>query len=320
MESRMTDEIVSVIPVLRRTLAVRADDVETPWVEHAVTPRTQRQPASGIAACMLIAVGAGSLLAYRALAPDDRENAVGTAAPTTTLAAATADDIQWYLPTEIPADYVLTDLRASPSEQTVEMLLTPTGRGVGMHVVVRPTNPALDLGDTDDIKTIDGHDYAISQGDITVSVTSIQGDVTLQVINAYDQATALEVASGIEPVPIDGAREAAAEIDERLKSYPQVAAATLGNGTSVTVRRAEGVDDVAVALCVDGATPTCQQQPSDADPGAPAHVAATFDNGGGRRVVAWHETEGQLAFFGHVGDERAESLPGESVSAREGEG
>ena len=189
-----------------------------------------------------------------------------------------------------------------------------------MHVVVRPTNPALDVGDTDDIETIDGHDYAISKGDITVSVTSIQGDVTVQVINAYDRATALEVANGVEPVPIDGAREAAAEIDERLQSYPQVAAATLGNGMSVTVRRAEGVDDVAVALCVDGATPRCQQPPSDADPGAPAHVAATFDNGGGRRVVAWHETEGQAAFFGHVGDERADRLPGESVPAREGRG
>ena len=142
----------------------------------------------------------------------------------------------------------------------------------------------------------------------------------MQVINAYDRATALEVANGVEPVPIDVAREAAAEIDERLQSHPQVAATTLGNGMSVTVRRAEGVDDVAVALCVDGATPRCQQPPSDADPGAPAHVAATFDNGGGRRVVAWHETEGQVAFFGHIGDEPADSLPGESVRAREGEG
>ena len=126
------------------------------------------------------------------------------------------------------------------------------------------------------------------------------------------------MATSIRPVSLDEAREAAVAIDELLQRYPTVAAATLGDGTTVTVRRADGVDDVAVALCVEGSTPTCQQPAADADPGAPAHVAAVFDVGDQRRIVAWHETDGQLGLVveGGVGD----SLPTEVLPAREGEG
>lgn len=322
MDAEVIDpELRPVAELLRRTLDTRASDVAIPArFARVIQPRRQR-PWVALAACVVVAVGAATALTITALAPDDDDRAVGTAPTTSAEAIATTEDTQWYLPEQIPDGYVLSDLRAAVPGHTVQMSLTPTGRGVDMLVLVSPTDPEFDVGDFDDVETIDGHEYAISDGDITVSVTSVQGDVTLQVINAYDRATALAVASSIEPVTVDAAREAAAAIDSRLQSLPQVAAATLGDGTIVTVRRAEGVDDVAVALCVTGATPTCQQPPADADPGAPAHVAAAFEVGDQRRIVAWHETEGQLAFVGHIGTERAEgSLSTELVPVGEGEG
>jgi hypothetical protein len=315
-------ELRPVAELLSRTLHCKASDVAIPpGAERVIEPRRQR-PWATLAACVVIAVGAATALTIWAVAPDDRDRAVGNAPATSSPGDVAADEaIQWYLPEQIPEDYVLTDLRADPSARFVQMSLTPTGRGVGMLVLVSRTDPAFDVGDFDDVETIDGHEYAISEGDVTVSVTSVQGDVTLQVINAYDRATALAVATSVEPVSVDEAREASAAIDELLQGYSAVAAATLGDGTMVTVRRADGVDDVAIALCVEGANPTCQQPSAVADPGAPAHVAAVFDVGDQRRIVAWHETEGQLAFVGSIGDQRGEEgLPTELVPAHEGEG
>jgi hypothetical protein len=350
MDQDMTaNELTPVAILVRRTLERKASEITVPTPFQRVAPQRPPRPWVAVAACAVLVAATGSLLGYRVIAPDDRHQAVGTPTPTS---SAEPDQVQWYLPGQIPAGYVLTDLRASPSgpmfadlgecpggcPPTVSMTLTPEGRGVAMFVSVGPDYTRFSPGsagyegvDTvppevvvevpDDIETIAGNDYAVFLGDTTVSVTSIQGDLLLHVGNAYDRESALAVATSLRPVPVEAAREAAAEINELLRGYPEVAGANLADGTRVTVRRAEGVDDVAVALCVAGADPNCVQPPADADPGSPAHVMATLENGQERRIVSWHETQGQLELvvFG-APDSPLIQLPTEVVAATNGEG
>ena len=141
MEPDVTaEETQMLVALLRRTMEVKAGEVEIPvGIERIATPRRQR-PWMAMAACAVAAVAAGSLLGYRAIAPDERDRAVGKTPSTSSPDDVAADEaIQWYLPEQIPNNYVLTDVRGTSAG--VLMTLTPVGPGRGHASHRRPQRP-----------------------------------------------------------------------------------------------------------------------------------------------------------------------------------
>ncbi len=163
----------------------------------------------------------------------------------------------------------------------ISVSVTPNSDGTTLGEMLAKDGTATKIG------TRDGVLFESAGGN--VSVFWLEGGLQFSVSGRAQADDVLALAAGLAPAAPDQILAAGQAITAAQLALPEIDAATLTDGTRVSVRGTAATG--AVAICVTGASPQCVRQVSESslDGERPSAIFQMFVLGDERALIGWHE-------------------------------